>query len=75
MTEKTAKLALSAAFLTLIFLVTPCVRAQEAEATLSGKVTDSSGAAVATANVSVKNLATGQSGEVQTDAAGTYKLA
>lgn len=74
MREKTAKLAVSAAFLILIFLLAPCLRAQEAEATLLGKVTDSSGAAVANAKVSVKNLATGQSAEVQTDAAGTYSL-
>lgn len=74
MTEKTAKLAASTALLMLIFLLAPCLRAQEGEATLLGKVTDSSGAAVVNAKVSVKNLATGQSAEVQTDAAGTYKL-
>lgn len=74
MTKKTAKFAISAAFLLLIFLLAPCLRAQEAEATLLGKVTDSSGAAVANAKVSVKNLATGQSADVQTDAAGTYSL-
>ena len=74
MTEKTAKLGVSAAFLVLTFLFAPCLRAQEAEATLLGKVTDSSGAAVANAKVSVKSLATGQSAKVQTDAAGTYSL-
>jgi hypothetical protein len=74
MTEKTAKLGVSAAFLMLTFLFVPCLQAQEAEATLLGKVTDSAGAAVANANVSVRSLATGQSAQVQTDAAGTYSL-
>jgi len=59
----------------IVLLLAPCLRAQEGEATLSGKVTDSSGAAVAEAKVSVKNLATGQSTDIQTDAAGTYNLA
>ena len=74
MRVRTAKLAGSAAVLTVVSLLAPCLRAQESEATLSGKVTDSSGA-VANAKVSVRNLATSQSMEAQTDAAGTYSLA
>lgn len=74
MREKTAKLAVSAAFLMLTFSFAPCLRAQQAEATVSGKVADSSGAAVANAMVSAKSLATGQSAVGQTDAAGTYRL-
>lgn len=74
MKGRTAKLALSAPVLMMVVLLAPCLRAQEAEGTLSGKVTDSSGAVVANAKVSVKNLATGQSTETQTDATGTYKV-
>ena len=75
MRERTAKLAVWAAVLMIIFLLAPCLRAQGTEATLSGKVTDSLGAAVANARVSAKSLATGQSTEAQTDLAGTYRLA
>ena len=75
MRETTAKLTVWAAVLMIIFGLAPCLRAQGAEATLSGKVTDSSGAAVANARVSARSLATGQSTEAQTDLAGTYRLA
>lgn len=70
MGERTAKLAVGAAVLTIVPLLAPCLRAREGEATLSGKVTDSSGAAIINAKVSVKNLATGQSTGAQTDDAG-----
>lgn len=74
MRERTAKVAVGAVVLMIVSLLAPCLRAQEAEGMLSGKVTDSSGAAVANAKVSIKNLATDQSTEAQTDAAGTYKV-
>lgn len=74
MRERTAKAAVGTAVLVIVSLLAPNLRAQEAEGTLSGKITDSSGAVVANAKVSVKNLATGQSAEAQTDAAGTYKV-
>jgi hypothetical protein len=75
MRERTASPAIGAVFLAIVLLLAPCLPAQGAEATLSGKVTDPSSAAVAHAKVSVKNLATGQSTEAQTDTAGTYHLA
>ena len=46
--------------------------AQVAGATLTGTVTDSSGAIVPNANVSIKNKATGEARSVTSDAAGVY---
>lgn len=55
-------------------LVSGVVRAQSGGATVSGTVTNPSGATVAKAKVSARNLATGQSIETQTDAAGVYTV-
>ena len=52
--------------------VSVCVYAQVAGATLSGTVSDSSGAAMPNATVSIKNTATGVARDVTTDAAGFY---
>lgn len=73
MRERTARLA-ACAVLMIFSLPVPLLQAQQAEATLSGKVTDSSGAALPNAKVSVRNVETGQSAEVQTDGTGTYNL-
>ncbi|HEV2401549.1 MAG TPA: carboxypeptidase-like regulatory domain-containing protein [Candidatus Sulfotelmatobacter sp.] len=48
------------------------VVAQEATGTLSGTVLDSSGKAAANAKISIKNVATGESADTQTDSAGRY---
>jgi hypothetical protein len=56
-------------------LLAGLARGQTAGAALSGAVTNPSGAAVANAKVTAKNLATGQSSETQTDAQGRYSFA
>lgn len=48
------------------------VRAQIASATISGNVSDPSGTPVASATVTIKNTATGEAVQVDTDSAGTY---
>ena len=73
MRERTTKLA-ACAVLVIFSLPAPLLQAQEAEATLSGNVTDSSGAAVPDAKVSVKNLRTGQAADTQTDRSGAFNL-
>lgn len=60
----------------LIFVLTSYfLCAQDSTATLSGTVTDSSGKALANTKVSVKNTATGEASEVQSDADGHYSVA
>jgi Carboxypeptidase regulatory-like domain len=59
--------------LTLLLLMAPAVRAQVATATLSGTVTDPSGAVLPNVKVTIENLATGQSTVTYTDADGIFR--
>jgi hypothetical protein len=72
MKQKGAKLALAAWIIALCFSLSPWASAQDANATLSGKVTDSTGTAIPDAKISIKNVATGQTTEIQASLAGLY---
>jgi hypothetical protein len=60
----------------LLVFVSICISSASAQvsATLSGAVTDSSGGAVASASVTVRNLETGEIRNTQTDSAGRYQV-
>jgi hypothetical protein len=58
----------------LPFLFTSLAQSQSAVAALSGIVTSVSGAAVAGAKVSIRNLNTGETADTQTDSTGSYNL-
>jgi hypothetical protein len=73
MSFRAARFLLEISVLSLLFSGTIGAQAG-GSATLSGTVTNPSGAAVPNARVSARNLATGQSIEAQTDAAGVYTV-
>ncbi|MBI3694568.1 MAG: carboxypeptidase regulatory-like domain-containing protein [Acidobacteria bacterium] len=60
-------------YIWFLLLVSPAL-AQVEQATITGTVTDSSGAVVPGARVSVTNVKTGVSGETQTNAEGQYRV-
>ncbi|HJT87975.1 MAG TPA: carboxypeptidase-like regulatory domain-containing protein, partial [Bryobacteraceae bacterium] len=65
---------IAAELLALTLLCCEAVLGQADSATITGTVTNPSGAGVAHASVSARNLASGQTAAAQSDAAGVYTL-
>jgi hypothetical protein len=74
MKVKGARVVFSVGLVLIFVLNSDPLRAQAANAALSGTLTDASGKVVANAKVSVKNLYTGQSAETETNSAGLYTV-
>lgn len=76
MSPKAAKGGVALGVLLFLYLsVSGSLGAQESTSTLSGTINSVASAAIPNAKVSAKNMATGQTTEVQTDSAGHYSLA
>jgi hypothetical protein len=71
--KKVVAMGVFLAFVLCLFVSVP-VSAQVTGATLSGTVTDASGAVIANAQVSTKNTATGITKDTTTDSAGFYTV-
>src|ERR1700730_7205905 len=71
--KKVVAMGVFMAFVLCLFVSVP-VHAQVTGATLSGTVTDASGAVIANAQVAIKNTATGISKDATTDSAGFYTV-
>jgi hypothetical protein len=74
MNPRASKVFLGAGILVLVFLLSSPVPAQVAGSTLTGTITDTLGAGIPNARISVKNVATGQSVETQANSAGVYNV-
>ncbi len=74
MKRNAARIVFGLGLLILSFPIANPLRAQSSAATLSGTVTDTSGKTVPNAEVSIKNVETGQSTEAHTNPTGNYSV-
>ncbi len=74
MNPKVARFVVGLGISILLFVFSSSVQAQVTGATLSGTVTDPSGAIVRDARITVKNLAANQSAETRSDSSGNYSV-
>jgi hypothetical protein len=74
MNPRAAKGGVALTIFILLFCISISTRAQDSGSSLSGAITNATGASVPNAKVAVKNLTTGQSTQTQTDAAGHYNV-
>src|SRR5581483_2794349 len=74
LSRKISSALLFVLFLAVAFSTAKHASAQVVGATLSGTVTDPSGAAIANSQVSITNRATGVTREITTDSAGFYSV-
>ena len=74
MNAKAGKGGVALCIFVLLFSISIPIRAQDSNSSLSGAITSATGAGVPNAKVAVKNLATDQSTETQTDPAGHYNV-
>ncbi len=74
MKAKAANVVFGVGLVLIVVLNSEALRAQDANAALSGTITDPTGKVLANARISVKNLSTGESTETQSDASGLYHV-
>ncbi len=74
MNPRAAKRGVALSVFILLFSISIPIQAQDANSSLSGAIASATGVAVPNAKVAVKNLATGQSTEAQTDSSGHYNV-